>query len=108
MRPVNVTVSTVASSAWIPLDITENPASLSIGCRILAGATATYGVEITYDDPFDAVTAPVAFGYLSDIPSGSTINKDSRLTGPVRAARLTVAAVTGNGVKMTILQGLGT
>lgn len=106
MRPVDVTISTVTTSAWIPLDITENPASISIGCRILAGATASYGVEYTYDDPY--TTTPVAFGSLTQIPAGSTTNKDVvGLLGPVRAVRLNVTAVTGAGVKMTILQGIG-
>lgn len=109
MRPVNVTVATVSASNWLPLDITENPASISIGCRILAGATATYGCEYTYDDIFDSTVTPVAFGSLTGIPTGSTTSKDViGLTGPVRAVRLNVAAVTGSGVKMTILQGLGT
>lgn len=104
MRPVDITLTTVTSSAWVPLDTTQNPASISIGCRVIG--TATYGVEYTYDDPFN--TTPVAFGYLTQIPSGSTANKDViGLTGPVRAVRLTTAAVTGGGVKMTVLQGLG-
>jgi hypothetical protein len=107
MRPVNVTVNTVAASAWIPLDVTENPASTQIGCRVLAGATATYGVDYTYDDPFDTTTAPVVFSQLTNIPTGSTANKDQTLSGPIRAVRLNVAAVTGAGVKMTILQGIG-
>lgn len=107
MRPVDVIVSTISSSNWIPLDITENPSSISIGCRLRAAATATFGVEYTYDDPFDPVTAPVSFGYLTGIPSGTTANKDTQLAAPIRAVRLTVTAVTGSGVKMTILSGLG-
>jgi hypothetical protein len=107
MRPVNVTIATISVGNWIPLDVTENPASIAIGCRILAAATATYGVEYTYDDPFDTVTAPVAFGYLTGIPSGTVASKDTALTSPVRAVRLNVSAVTGAGVKMTVLQGLG-
>lgn len=106
MRPATLSLnaSATGASAWLPLDITENPTSLSIGVTITA--TATYGVEYTYDDPFSASPAPVAFGYLTDIPSGTTANKDARFTAPVRAVRLNVAANTGN-VKLTALQGIG-
>jgi len=104
MRPVNQTVTTVTAGAWIPLDVTQNPFSCSVGCRNLGGAT--YGVDYTYDDPFDAVNAPVVFGQLTNIPTGSTTNKDQFLTSPIRAVRLNVA-VAGSGVKMTVIQGLG-
>lgn len=104
MRPVNQTVTTVASGAWLPLDITQNPFSCAVGCRNLGGAT--YQVDYTYDDPFDAVNAPAVFGQLTNMPVGSTTNKDQPLTAPVRAVRLTVT-VAGSGVKLTVLQGLG-
>jgi hypothetical protein len=105
MRPVNQTVSTVTSGPWIPLDITQNPFSCSVGCRVLTGST--YQVDYTYDDPFDTVTVPVAFGQLTNMPAGSTANKDQFLTAPIRAVRLTVTVAAGNGVKMTVIQGLG-
>lgn len=104
MRPVNQTVTTVTSGAWIPLDVTQNPFSASVGCRNLGGAT--YQVDYTYDDPFDAAVAPVVFGQLTNIPVGSTTNKDQFLTSPIRAVRLTVT-VAGSGVKLTVIQGLG-
>lgn len=104
MRPVDITLTAPGTSAWVPLDVTQNPASISIGCRVIG--TATYGVEYTYDDPFN--TTPVAFGYLTQIPSGSTANKDViGLTGPVHAVRLNASAAATGGVKMTVLQGLG-
>jgi hypothetical protein len=63
-------------------------------------------VDYTYDDPFDAVNAPVVFGQLANLPVGSTTNKDQFLTSPIRAVRLTVT-VAGSGVKLTVIQGLG-
>ena len=104
MCPVNQTVTTVSSGAWIPLDITQNPFSCSVGVRNLGGAT--YQVDYTYDDPFDTVNVPVVFGQLSGIPASTTANKDQFLTSPIRAVRLTVT-VAGSGAKMTVIQGLG-
>lgn len=105
MRPVNQTVNTVSSGPWLPLDVTQNPFSCAVGCRVLAAST--YQVDYTYDDPFDPVNAPVVFGQLTGVPAGSTTNKDQTLTAPVRAVRLTVAVASGAGVKMTVIQGLG-
>lgn len=104
MRPVNQIVTTVTAGAWIPLDITQNPFNCSVGCRNLGGAT--YQVDYTYDDPFDAVTQPVVFGQLTNMPAGTTTSKDQQLQAPVRAIRLNVT-IAGSGVKMTVLQGLG-
>ena len=105
MRPVNQIINTVTSGPWIPLDITQNPFNAAVGCRVLAAST--YQVDYTYDDPFDTVTAPTVFGQLTNIPVGSTANKDQQLVAPVRAVRLTVTVASGAGVKMTVLQGLG-
>ena len=104
MRPVNQTVTTVASGAWIPLDVTQNPFSCSVGCRNLGGAT--YQADYTYDDPLDSTVTPAVFGQLTNIPASTTTNKDQFLTAPIRAVRLTVT-VAGSGVKMTVVQGLG-
>lgn len=104
MRPVNQTVTTAASGAWIPLDITEQPFNCTVACRNLGGAT--YQVDYTYDDIFDTAVTPAVFGQLSGIPASTTTNKDQFLTAPIRAVRLTVT-VAGSGVKMTVLQGLG-
>jgi hypothetical protein len=104
MRPVNRTITTITADVWVPLDVTQNPFLCQVGCRNLGGAT--YQVDYTYDDPFDAVNAPVVFGQLTNMPAGSTTSKDQTLTGAVRAVRLNVT-VAGSGVKMTVIQGLG-
>jgi hypothetical protein len=105
MRPVNQTVSTVSSGTWIPLDVTQNPFSCSVGCLVLAAST--YQVDYTYDDPFDTVNVPVVFGQLSGIPAATAVSKDQFLTAPIRAVRLTLTVASGAGVKMTVIQGLG-
>jgi hypothetical protein len=106
MRPavLSKTASSTGTTAWLPLNITQNPFSCSIG--VVLSATGTYGVEYTYDDPFDTVTSPVVFGTLTGLSAGTTTNKDVFLTAPVRAVRLNVTVNT-DVVKLTALQGLG-
>lgn len=105
MRPASVskTASATGTTAWLPLDITQNPFNASLNVKL--SATATYGVEYTYDDVFDSTVTPTAWP-LTAIPAGSTTNKDAGLTAPIRAVRLNVAANTGS-VTLTAIQGLG-
>lgn len=104
MRPVVVSKngSTTGATAWVPLDFTQN--ILNVGIGVTISATATFGVEVTYDDIFDPTATPVAMPF-ADIPAGTVANIHKALNIPVRAVRLNVAASTG-GVKMTVVQGL--
>ncbi len=104
MRPVVVKKEASATGAtpWVPLDFTQN--ILNVGIGVTLDATATFGVEVTYDDVFDTTVTPVAMPW-GDIPAGTTANIFKPLNTPVRAVRLNVAANTGN-VKMTVIQGI--
>lgn len=53
MRTTYVTVSAAGASQWIPLDVYRNPFSVSLGCTISSGATLTYAVNHTFDNPWD-------------------------------------------------------
>lgn len=103
MRPVVVKkeASATGATAWVPLDFTQNIMNVGIGVDITA--TATFGVEVTYDDIFDPTVTPVAMPF-ADIPAGTTADIYKALNIPVRAVRLNVAANTGE-VKMTVIQG---
>jgi hypothetical protein len=102
MRPKKITVSAVAASAWLPVDYKQDPMNLSVGCVVVSG-TATYSVEYTYDDVFDATVTPVAFA-LSTI-TAQTTSKDGVINQPVRAIRLNVTAGVSPVVAMTMIQG---
>jgi hypothetical protein len=103
MRPQVITKSGTGTTAWIPLDSRQAPFNASVGCVINSG-TATYTVEHTFDDVFDATVTPVAFSNTGI--SAATTNKDGNYAFPVRAVRLNITAGTSPVVTMTILQGV--
>ncbi len=103
MRPKKVTVSGVATSAWIPVDYKQDPMNIGIGCVLVSG-TGTYTVEHTFDDVFDSAVTPVAFAN-SGI-TAQTASKDGNYAYPVRAVRLKVTVSSSAVVSMTIIQGL--
>ncbi len=104
MRPTSITVSSAASSAWIPLDYKQNPFNIGLGCVVSAGGSLTYKVQHTFDDVFDTSVTPTAFDHSS--VTGETTSTDGNYAFPVRAIRLTVTAYTSGDVTMTVLQGV--
>jgi hypothetical protein len=102
MRPKKITVTGTGQSAWIPVDYKQDPCNIGLAGTV--SATATYGVEHTFDDIYDTAVTPIAFPNAT-IPAGTTANKDGNIAFPVRAVRLNVAASTGS-VSLTIIQGL--
>ena len=100
MTPQTFITASTGASAWFPLDWYQTPMNVGIGVEI--SATATYTVEITFDDIFDSTVTPVAFP-VSGLTAATT-NATGNIAFPVRAIRLNVAANTGT-VKITVLQG---
>jgi len=49
--PVKITVSSAASSAWVPLNIRATPFNVAIGCVCSSNINATYSVDYSHDDP---------------------------------------------------------
>ena len=103
MRPTSITVSSAASSAWIPLDYKQNPFNVGFGVVIPSG-TLTYKIEHTFDDVYDPSVTPVSFDHSS--VSGKSTNADGNYAFPVRAIRLTVTSYTSGSVTLTVLQGV--
>ena len=102
MRPQVIQLSSVATSAWIPLDYKQSP--FSVGFGVVLSGTATYTVEHTFDDVYDTTITPTAFAHASI--AGKTANDNSSYNFPVRAVRLNVTAWTSGTVTATFLQGL--
>lgn len=50
MQTTYVVVGSQTTSAWIPIDKIRNPTSISLGCTITEGASATYKVQHTFDN----------------------------------------------------------
>lgn len=101
MRPTSVTVTNAATSAWIPVDYTQNNFNVGIHVDVTSG-TPTWVVQTTADDIFDPTVTPTAIAALSPLDTGTTDEQGS-ITVPCRAVRLTQS---GTGVsKMTVIQG---
>jgi hypothetical protein len=102
MRPKKITVTGVATSNWIPVDYRQDPCNIGIACQVVSG-TATYSVEHTYDDIFDATVTPVAYQHA--VLAAQTTSKDGAYTTPIRAVRLNITGGASPVVSMTVIQG---
>lgn len=105
MRPVEVSVSSAASSAVVPLDIYNDPFNVSVAAVFSAGAAMTYTVEHTYDDPFAATfDASTATWFPNSGLTAKTASAEGNYVLPVRAIRLRVTAYTQGSVTMKVIQ----
>lgn len=101
MKPITVTVSSLAVSAWQPVDNKLTP--FNVGLGVVSTGTATYTVEHTFDNIQDPDITPFAF--QNEGLTAETANSDGNYSFPVRAIRLNVTAYTSGAVTLTILQG---
>jgi hypothetical protein len=101
MRPKTVTVTDATTSAWIPVDYTQNAFSLGIQVDVVSG-TPTWVVQCTMDDIFNSAVTPTAIAAPSPLETGTT-DEIGAITIPCRAVRL---SQSGTGVsKFTVIQG---
>ena len=105
MRPVRVTIDSVAASAPIPLDIHQDPFNVSLGVVLSGGASLTYSVEHTFDDVFAAGFTPASATWFANSGLGAqTTSRDGNYAFPVTAVRLNVTARVGGSATMTVIQ----
>ena len=105
MRPVVVSVGALGSSAVVPLDHYKQPFNVGVGVVLSAGATLTYTVEHTFNDPFDSsFSAATATWFPNTGLSAKTASSDGNYAYPVRAVRLTITAYTSGTATMTLIQ----
>lgn len=102
MKPTSVTVSSQATSDWIPVDYRKCPFQVGQAVVLSAGASLTYSVEHTFDDIQDSSITPTAFADATI--AAKTANLSGSLDVPVRAIRLNVTAYTGGTATLTIIQ----
>lgn len=107
-RPVRVTLSSVAVSNPIPLNLYTSPFSVGVGCDISAGGALTYTVEHTFDDVFAKDFTPAGATWFPNAGlTAQTTDKDGNYVVPVTAVRLNVTAWTAGTVTMTVIQAGG-
>lgn len=102
MRRQDVTVSSVAASAPLPMDHRQNPFNVGFGVVISGGGSATYTVQHTFDNL--ATSAPVTWFDNSTV-AGETTNMDGNYAFPVTAIRLNVTVYGSGTVTLSVLQG---
>jgi len=103
MTPQVISISSLGSTAWIPVDYKQNPFNISLACVVSNTPNLTYQVEFTLDDVFKTTITPTAFTHSTII--GKTSNFSEIQTQPIRAIRLTTTAYVSGTVTLTALQG---
>lgn len=99
-NPSIVTQTGTGTSAWIPVDHTQNAFAIGFGCVV--SGTVTYDIEHIFDNIQSSSVTPTAFKHAVVI--GQTGNKDGNYAFPIRAIRINITAGTGS-VTLTVLQG---
>lgn len=95
MKPVTVTTTNAADSAWIKLDHKTSPFNIGFGVIVESG-TPTFTVQHTFDDP-DGSTV-TAFSHPD--ATSKTTSTDGNYAFPVRAVRV---SQTGTGVTRFVI-----
>lgn len=98
--PSIVTQTGTGTSAWIPVDHTQNAFAIGFGCVV--SGTVTYDIEHTFDNIQSSTVTPTAFKH--SVLVGQSSNKDGNYAFPIRAVRINITAGTGS-VTLTVLQG---
>lgn len=101
MKLQSVTLSSVTTSAPIPLDRAANP--FSVGLKLTVTGANTSSVEVTEDDVFDPTVTPtwIALTAMSALTATTTGNIAFNCT----AVRLNMTAFTSGSAKLQVMQG---
>lgn len=100
MRRQDVTVSSQAASAPLPMDFKQNP--FNVGFGVVMTGTLTYTVQHTFDDL--SLGTPTTWFDNSTV-AAETTNMDGNYAFPVTAIRLNVTAYTNGSATLKVLQG---
>ena len=96
----SVTVSSAASSDWIPVNYGQ--ADFKIGLGLVISGVGSYKVQHTFEN-IQTVTSPVAFDH--SVLTGISASTDSNYAFPIRAIRLTCTSYTSGSGTLHIIQG---
>jgi hypothetical protein len=101
-NPYSVTFTSTGAKTPCLVDSQQSPFNASVGVAVLG--TATYGIEYTLDDVNNSAITPVWFAD-ANLPPGQTASGVSNYMFPVQAIRVNITALTGAGLRFTVLQG---
>lgn len=103
MRPFSKTLSATGTTAWLPINYSQNAFNLGVQVTVSAGASLVWVVQVTNEDVYDPTVTPVAITAPAPLDTGTTSEVGS-ITIPCRAIRLS-ATVTSGTATMTVIQG---
>lgn len=110
MRPIRKTVSAVASSDPIPMDLYANPFNATVSVTLSSGAALVYVGEYTTDDIQAAGYDPNAVSSnwepITGV-AGTNASSDGNVAFPVTAIRLDVTGYTSGTATITVIQSGG-
>ena len=102
MRPVVITQTGAGQSTPVPLDLYITP--LEVSLSTLVSGTVAYGIEYTYDDPFNPPAGGLVWTPVGDIPTGTTVAGQATISNsPISAVRINQASGAGS-VTLTVRQ----
>lgn len=104
-----VYTTTGTKQSW-NCDPSITPFSMSVAVTLLGGATATFGLQYSYDvlDGPTQTDANAVWFDSTDIPAATAANKAAAFLAPIARVRLVIATLSGGTLKMTMLQGMST
>lgn len=103
MRPMNLSITGVGVSAWIPVDWRQQNFQLEIS-TVVSGGAVTYNIEHTTTNLYDTSLTP----NIRQHPSGSALTAGTEVsyTMPIFAFRINITAGSGT-VTVDALQQSG-
>jgi len=105
MRPVRVSLSSLADSPLIPMDVNQSPFSVGVAVAVSAGASLTYTVQHTFDDIWAPGFNPAtAVWYSNASLATKTTSLDGNYAYPVTAIRLSVSIYASGTATLTVIQ----
>lgn len=99
MRPIVIAKTGTGESPIAALDHYQSPFNVGLGAVVTG--TATYTVQHTFDDVFDAAVTPTWFNHPTMV--GQTASADGNYAFPVRGLRVNIASGAGT-VTLTAIQ----
>jgi hypothetical protein len=95
-----------AAGESIPIILDTYRSPFNVGIGVTVGGTASYQVDVTYDDVFSSTFNPATAQWfaVSGMPAGTAASANAQITTPVTAVRLKAASVATAPLTMTVIQ----
>lgn len=99
MRPIVIAKTGTGTSTTAALDHYQSPFNVGLGAVV--SGSATYTIQHTFDDIFDATVTPTWFNHPT--LASQTASADGNYAFPIRGVRINIASGAGT-VTLTLIQ----